>query len=1130
MENHIIIKEGGSILPWTNNRLNKKFCLLYHDNNQKYIFTPQTNLKCKLFMIAGGGAGGYYFGGGGGAGAAYINDNFTFEQGKTYTFSIGTGGSCDIKNFDKLFNSGLSLSVYNNTSPNLNNISFTYDDYSSLGITSSGIMQSFIVNNITINPTIFNTNTTYIWSGYIKSTVDDKDNTNTDKIISIRFNSKIKSIIWFDTYSYTFDNKLISSTGETHIQEVKILQLDPNRYYNIKIIAYNYDTANNANFNVEFVNCKLYNYNKTYENYNVESATDTTMTFKTVSSNENNVITCKGGGTGGFGLYNQNKDLNGGCGGGSGINKIKGVSTNNNPIYNGTDGAVGSYCGGGGGIISHGDNNKGGEGKIIKWFDETLLFGAGGNGANNKEVRKLGYGCGGNGGDCCYFSKSIINNNGNNGCILICADDDITEHFTAYRYSRIEETNRKTTNYLTNNPNAIASKLIDESFQIANYSGNFIPINYDDRKDYFGIKASSFVDLSVDDTTAGTGEVDNNNMNNFIYDVLVISKIYAISYRLLYEYYTVKCAGDITKFATFMQTAKIQFKNSNVATSQSEVIKNGDNNIIIFNNLFSIENLKLNSPQSKTNYKDADSIYVGVATGPSGAGCPNIKAETFKASIKDICGTDESGFHIPAYHDVSGSNAIRGFNLFYTKTNSYANGINKINPTSTANNINTYQTVNTNAATSINIEFCIADYLTRESLTKLYDSYTTNTTETNISNLNKYEYTRVLLYLEAFNNILNTNSYVTLLPMLKYQMFNYNAIIYNVILQYEIFNYQNSRVALNSDNTAFIKPISSAVSPTSTPTSETLSSYKDNFDFDVPLLAGNLNKIIEKNINTPDNVKDTINEMVGIINTNSETTEIFKTNQTALNESINKYNAQLENNNNLLYYYKVIIIIALFLVLVIFFIFTLNSIDNNTKIGIYIIMIIVAIILLVYYSNNFVVSEKFTIALNKTEADTAKIFKAGSGATLNYSTYKTALIDYNNKILKIMASASVNKDMLFPIKVFSDKAATVRNNKAEYYKLKKINLDTGIEILKKSTNDYYYYMILIIVGIIILIFSLILLLLNPEMLIQVIAFAAICVIILIYYITYNTNRSTRLAENKNYWANFNPSKSTIDGL
>ena len=63
-------------------------------------------------------------------------------------------------------------------------------------------------------------------------------------------------------------------------------------------------------------------------------------------------------------------------------------------------------------------------------------------------------------------------------------------------------------------------------------------------------------------------------MHNFIYDVLVISKIYAISYRLLYYYYSVDCNGDITKFADFMKNAKIKFTNSNVYNSNSDVTNN----------------------------------------------------------------------------------------------------------------------------------------------------------------------------------------------------------------------------------------------------------------------------------------------------------------------------------------------------------------------------------------------------------------------------------------------------------------------------------------------------------------------------------------------------------------------------
>jgi hypothetical protein len=1123
MENHIIIKEDGSRLPWKKNRLNKDFCLLYHDNNQKYTFTPQANLKCQLFMIGGGGAGGYYFGGGGGAGAAYINNNFTFEQGKTYTFSIGTGGTCDIRNFNKLFKTGLYLNVYNNTSPNLNNISFNYDDYSSLGITSSGIMQSFIVNDITINTSIFNTNTTYIWSGYIKSTIDDTDN---NKIATVKFNSKIKSVMWFDTYHFNNKNSFISTPGENNFQEVKILNLEPNKYYNVKIIAYNYDTSNNANFNIKFENCEFYNYNKNFENYNVVPATDTSLTYKTVSTNDNNIISCKGGGTGGFGLYNQNKDLNGGCGGGSGINKIKGLSINNNPIYNGTDGAVGSHCGGGGGIISSGNNNNGGDGKILNWFDETLLFGAGGNGAGANEKRNLGYGCGGNGGDCCYFSKSLINNNGNNGCILIYIND-VIENFTLVPMANAPvnladpsatSLRKKTTNYLLDYDNSIVSKLITDSFKIAEYSTNSIDISTSGtRATYFnnGLSFTSLADNS-DTTTPGNyaGITDNNNMNNFIYDILVISKIYAVSYRLLYHHYTITYNGDITKFATFMQTAKIQFTNTD--SGISEIISNPSHNIISLNNIFNINNLNLGTTTNQNKYKDEGGIYVKPATGEAAVpGSPNIEKNVFAASIEDICGIN-GGFHIPAYHKTDTGAIFNGLNLFKTKTtttNSYDTGINKIECTS---NSNTYEKTGT---TNVKINFIDSDnYLTPADLIRLNTVYTGNITATG-TRINDYEYNRILLYLETFNNILNTNAYVSLLPMLKYQMYNYNAIIYNVLIQYQIFHYQNDRITYTTPG---------GVATYAKATGD-LDTFKTNLTTDISNCKDNLDKIIEYNINTPNNITDTINEMVSIINITHSKEQEFKTSQNELNETIAKYNNEFDKNNKYLYYYKIIIIIALFLILLIFFIYTLNTIDSGTKIGIYIFILIFIIILLYYYGNNFTITENFVINKNKADTDINNIYSS-AGGSINYNDYKTKLNTYNNSILKIITNATINKNMLFPIKTYTSKTDNVRVNKIEYYKLKKINLDHGMDLLKKSSNNYYYFIISIVISTIILLFSLIFLLLNPDMLMLIIVIAAIFLILLIYYISYNINRTTRIAENKNYWANYNPSKATLDGL
>jgi hypothetical protein len=1126
MENHIIIKEDGSRLPWKKNRLNKDFCLLYHDNNQKYIFTPQANLKCQLFMIGGGGAGGYYFGGGGGAGAAYINNNFTFEQGKTYTFSIGTGGSCDIRDFNKLFKSGLYLNVYNNTSPNLNKISFNYDDYSSLGITSSGIMQSFIVNNITINQSIFNTNTTYIWSGYIKSTINDNN-----KIATVKFNSKIKSIMWFDTYHYNNENSFISTSGESNFQEVKVLNLDPNKYYNVKIIAYNYDTSNNANFDIKFENCEFYNYNKNFENYNVVPATDTSLTYKTVSTNDNNIILCKGGGTGGFGLYNQNKELNGGCGGGSGINKIKGVSINNNPIYNGTDGAVGNYCGGGGGIISPGNNNNGGEGKILNWFDEKLLFGAGGNGAGANEKRNLGYGCGGNGGDCCYFSKSIINNNGNNGCILIYISD-VIENFSLVNMGTDKNhinnpTRTKSINYLQEYDDSIAAQLISDSFKIADYNNNSIPNGTgNQRADYFK-KGLSFSKLAVvpADGLAATyatalTSTDNNDMHNFIYDVLVISKIYAVSYRLLYHLYTVTYDSDITKFATFMALSKIKFTTGNTESKIDEAT-----NAIILNNIFLIDNLNIGIATNKTAYEAEGGIYIKPTGNTPVTGSPNISKRVFDASIEDICGTNKSGFHMPLYHKDDGA-IFNGLKLFAD------NATSNINKITNGGTLHQYTYTNT-STTAVTIGFTTAadDSLEPDDLTALKNAYETNTPEGSAGNKQQYKYARILLYLEAFNTILNTNAYVSLLPTIKFQMYNYNAIIYNVLIQYQIFWYQNELIKFNPADAA-AQTLASFAAPTGTGDGGAvtiITNLKTNINTDITNCKANLDIIIARNINTPNNITDTINEMVDIINTGNNTADEFKTSQNKLNEIIAKYNNEFDKNNNYLYYYKIIIIIALFLILIIFFIYTLNSIDNNTKIGIYIFILLFIIILLAYYGNNFTITENFIVAKNIAESNTLNIY-ADSTAAVNYNLYKTSLNKFNNSIIKIITNATINKNMLFPIKIFTGKANNVRNNKIEFYNLKKINLENGIDILKKSSNNYYYFIILIIITTIILLFSLIFLLLNSNMLIQIIAIAAIFEIILIFYISYNINKRTRLAENKNYWANYNPSKTTLDSL
>jgi hypothetical protein len=1103
MENHIIIKEDGTRIPWKKNRLNKSFCLLYHDNNQKYIFTPQKNLKCELFMIGGGGAGGYYFGGGGGAGAAYMNNNFTFEQGKTYTFSIGTGGSCDIRDFDKLFNSGLSLNVYNNTSPNFNNISFSHNDYSSLGITSSGIMQSFIVDNININPTIFNTNTTYIWDGYIKSNPTADNNT----IVTIRFTSKIKAILWVNTYKYTFDNAIIKVSGDNNIEEVKILQLDPNKYYNIKIIAYNYDTSNNANFNVIFENCKLYNFNKTYEDYNVIPATDTVLTFKTISSNENNVISCKGGGTGGFGLYKQNNNLNGGCGGGSGINKINGITINNNPIYNGYDGAIGDYCGGGGGILSPGNNDKGGEGKIINWFDETLIFGTGGNGANINERRNLGYGCGGNGGDCCYFSKSLINNNGNNGCILIYINDssDIIEHFTANN----SLSNYKDIDYLTENSSTIASKLIVESFKII-HTDLLNLSSSDSRKSYFNSNLGySFAKFGVDRASASDAPTDNNDVNNFIYDVLVISKLYGIIYRLYYNFYTTTCNSNPETFKDKLTNVRIQF-----STDTTSIMENDSSNIttITISNLFDITNLNLGTNvgtfTNDNHYTIEGGMYI-VHNTTTIAGSPRMTADTFNNSKVNI-GT----YPVPIYHNTDNGNKLNGLNDF--ATNGLAN-TNKINAALfTGSTYNTDSIINSGTA-DIKVNFYESAsnlFVTKQSIKNLYNSEVKNNIYITAENKDEYKYTRLLLYLEAFNNILNTSSY-NIFSILKYNMYNYNIIVYNVSIQYQIFHIQKDRVNKN-ETPAFVAGTSAAIDTKIT-----------DLNKDITNLTFNIYNIIEKNINNSEETNKTISTISSSISNINNTDIEFQIEQNKLNKTINIYNSELEKYNQTVYNYKIIIILAIFLILIILFIFTLNKIDTNSKIGIYILLMLALIVLLSYYNINNTI-ENFVIVNNKNLTDGNLIYYSASSVIYN-NNYMKAL-DYYKTFLTRIAGNGINIEILQPMTRFIDKSTNIKKNKIEYYKLKNMNLTNSIELLKKSINTYYYITILITLSTILLMICLILYLINPQMLMQIFVFALIIMFIIIFYVSYKINQNTRLEQDKYYWANFNPSANMLKAL
>ena len=1160
MENHIIRKEDGTIMKWDKSKTNNYFCLLHSDNKQKYYFTPAQDLKCSVFMIGGGGAGGYYFGGGGGAGAAYINDNFTFKKNISYSFEIGTGGKCDIDNINNLFQSGLNLKVFNNMTPKLTNIKFTGNDYSSLGITSASIVQSFVTENINIPPTIFNNNTTYIWDGYIKPN---------NNFIRITVNSKIKVMIWVDKTVY--DNASAILDGIV-VNDVKVIQLDTNKYFNVKIIAYHFDTSN-SDFNIKFEDCDLFNFNKKGEVYNYVEATDTNIIYRTIDDKPY-IIKCKGGGNGGCGLYNQNQNLDGGCGGGSGINKKNGKAIIE-PSFNGNHGAVGTYCGGGGGILSAGNNNKGGKGKILEWFNDNLIFGAGGHGANTKEDRILGYGCGGNGSDCCKFSKLDINNDGNNGCILIYFKNtsNVIEKFTNYSSSLLINSSKSTSYY---NQSSIVHKLISESFTMFNNTNPNIIQKDLSRPEYFAKIGQKFAELCYDDqaiefanhsppsdfSKVASLKGGNNDMNNFIYDMLIASKLFAIVYRLYYYEYKVTCNSDIIEFGNLVKNIQIKFTNNpTIANSApaTNITKSGEVYLLNINNLFNIDNLNLATTTTNTNY--ATEIY-SKATSSSTVDL-NMPVAVYNEAIKDI----GSNIPIPLYHNSTDGTAIPGLSAWYTNNYSTATKkfVNIIDPigtvtddfiiTNNTNNcedsITTLNRISANrvetcaTSTAVNIPLNFTTNLLSKS--RLREIYEKNNALSN--NPNSYKDQRLLFHLENFNIILNTDHNI-ILNILKYYMYYYNSVVYNVTLQYDLFKLQQLRVSnfkggisVGYDSDAspnpgrmYIEDGKFISSPSTfphgykedgtllTPTSSTPYLYHSSTVSDITILSKNLD-IIYKSIN---NSQKYIEMIKKINNNTSDIKDIgkdFDEYQTKYNKIVNIYNNDLNTYKTINNYYKGVIIVSIIIIIIAIFLFSIPYIDGNAQSGILLITVIIMILFYIFYIINLKITETF-VNCNYKNAEVVNVYRSD----LDFSSYKTSLLAYNTFLLMLASGFSSTGDTLTPVNDFVDQANSMRRRRILFYKNKISEYTHASELLKKNADNYYYLMTLIYFTIIIALIAMSLYLLFPYMLFTIIIFSIIIFLILLIYVVYRINRSTRLFNDKNYWANFNPTPEVIQTL
>lgn len=1119
MPEHIIRNYKGTPISWSKNTNNEDFCLLYNDNNGKYTFTPNENLNCQLYMFGGGGAGGYFFGGGGGAGAAYINKNYTFEKNKTYTFEIGTGGKCDINNINLLFTPGIQLKVFNNTNPTLNNFSFIGEDYSNINIDNNSA-RTYIVQDLTIDPSLFSKNTTYIWEGYIKG--------NTDKNYNFSIVSNLKTFVWIQDFenddmsslnlfnSKSNNNDALLLGGYNFNQHPFSKQLKNNIFYKIKIIAYNNNEIVN-NFNIKIdSDCEIYNFNKENENYKFIKSSDTTLTYNNEDGTFGSII-CIGGGNGGCGLYNQdNSYLNGGCGGGSGLNKIKGISKIQ-PIYNGFDGAIGTYCGGGGGIMSAGNNANGGDGLILNWFNDSLIFGAGGNASGNNKTRNIGYGCGGNGGTCCYYSKTSINNNGNNGCILIYIR---TENFTTFEGFTNKDDNLYGTNTVIPS-NSIVYKLLDETLNLKNLENTT-------RKEYF--EKSDFAKMGLNRPATSPDNmpmpaIDNLGMELYINDLLVISKLYTTFFRTISHTFNYNLNNNLVDCKFFIDNLRISHSATSKALTAATATVNDAANclIILANDALTMSSLNLTEDNTNTN---KNTLY----------------------RITDNIITENNNYNFPMYHDVYNktipilgdlqskavsyhynysnikfnylSSAIRGNYSTSVDTSPHAISLTNYATAPTASDVTslsgitysvtgnfTHVPISSTGATTLTLKVFASSttYITKATIKNACENYKL-AINTN-ANLNDYYKARIFLYLDVFNKVLNTDFNI-LLPTLKYYMFYYNVLVYNVSIQYAYFNLQN--YLLINDN----------------PRSSIFTTQNYNFsslNTDINKYIENFDNNIKYNFNRPSNYLNIKNDNIFVMSNVNDIKTIFNENQTKLNSVINKYNNYLTMYNNIIFYYKIIIAFAIFLTIVIILIFSSSLIDNNSKISIYIFIGLLIVVLLFLYNNNITI-ENFTTIYDKA----ATIYGTLSG-NLNISKYKEKATNFLN-YLAINVSSADSGLFATDISSYMRSLTLDKKRKAEFYKIKYTTLENNIEIMKKSINYYYYLIVFIASLIIILMIGLILYLSFPQLLLQIIILCVILLILSVYYFTYKIHRTTRIYENKNYWANYNPSRNTLDNM
>ena len=579
MNNQIIIKNSSNVIldNWIKSD-NGKYCIL--TNNDYFTINTTNNINCELVMIGGGGAGGYFYGGGGGAGCVYYDNNFILNSENKYKFNIGTGGKSILNNIDDIFKNGLELQGFYNSKPNIDNFNITDEDISSLLNINckNNVLCPYIKNIVNLNSLSEATNNviditkngySLMWNGFLSVPVDGN--------YIFELNTKFLTYIWIDMYmtEYNKDNLFIQ-TGIDGINKRYFKELKAGVYYNFKMLVFNGNNTNSFSFTMKNEKSNINTENNTFKNYIFSLNKDVKENYEnkkstptTLSIDDKIAIKCDGGGIGGYGLnINDKININGGSGGGAGINKIAGISTIiKNENYYGFNGSAGNdvnKCGGGGGSYSGGYDSTGGHGIEINWLNDTI--GVGGNGYILNEykipVKNNKFGSGGNGGGVFDKEFKLCGKSGTNGCAIIFIKNNIQNNNQI-----INEDNIKTTDDIEHfaNPKA-KNNIFDEYIEKSYIKGNV-----------FSNKLNL---VEIDDKLL---PCNDNNLIKLYSDCLCYLNLYSSLFIELQKM-NKNNNYEITKFKESIQNLKIKFDISGSTTGDTKISKFEDNIFTLYYN------------------------------------------------------------------------------------------------------------------------------------------------------------------------------------------------------------------------------------------------------------------------------------------------------------------------------------------------------------------------------------------------------------------------------------------------------------------------------------------------------------------------------------------------------------------